>query len=187
MNSKLVATDSAIAKAFNHIQQIQSDSQTPQNVAEKLNRIADETQAQATGRTGPYAGIGAGVGAAAGAAIGFFAGGHDVKSALIGAGVGAAASAGIGALIGHSIDQNYLSESKALRDLAGEVTRYQPESAKASLNQESLNAYNELLTARDKRDLDNARVVSNSLDTISGRVQPIETQAAKILAAYRKK
>ena len=103
VQSAMKATDGSIAKAFNNISAIEKATVSAQDVGSKLDRLADEQQAQATGRTTPFAGVGAGIGAVAGAAIGYFAGGKNIKSAGIGAGVGLAASAGIGALIGHSI------------------------------------------------------------------------------------
>jgi hypothetical protein len=180
------ATDGSIARAFSNIGQIQSSPKSPEQVATRLNSLADEQQAQATGRATPFAGIGAGVGAVGGGLIGFFAGGKNVKSAAIGAGVGAAVSAGIGGLIGHSIDMKYVGEAQTLRSLATDVSRYNPDADTAKLIQESQNTYNEMLRARDHHDLDNARVSTNNFNTIQGRVRPIEQESAKILGAYKK-
>ncbi|HEY9843989.1 MAG TPA: hypothetical protein V6D23_26195 [Candidatus Obscuribacterales bacterium] len=181
------ATDGSISHAFANVQAIKHDSQSRGDVSTKLNRIADEKQAQATGRTGPWGGVGAGIGAVAGAAIGYFAGGQNVKNAMIGAGVGLAVGGGGGALAGHMKDQAFLGEAKSLRALAGDVTRYNPDAAESQLVKETQSMYNEVLKARETHDLDNARVNTNSLNTIQGRVKPVEQESTRILDAYRMK
>lgn len=181
------ATDGSISHAFGNIQAIKSDSQTPQNVSTKLEQIAVNKQAQATGRTGPWGGIGAGIGAVAGAAIGYFAGGQNVKNAMIGAGVGLAVGGGGGALAGHMKDQSFIGEAASLRQLAGDVTRYNPDAAQGQLIKETQSMYNEVLKARDSHDLDNARVNTNSLNAIHSRVAPLEQESSRILEAYRMK
>ncbi|MGV3523719.1 MAG: hypothetical protein ACO1RX_05810 [Candidatus Sericytochromatia bacterium] len=187
VQSAIKGTDSSISKAFSNIQAIKSDSQTPEQVNTKLNRIADEKQAQATGRAPSWGGIGAGVGAVGGGLIGFFAGGKNIKNAAIGAGVGAAVGGGGGALIGHLKDQAYLGEAKSLRQLGSEVTRYNPDAAQSQLVKETQTLYGEVLKARETHDLDNARVNTNSINAIQGRTNPIEQESAKILGAYRLK
>lgn len=181
------ATDGSISNAFSNVQAIKRDSQSKNDVSTKLNRIADDKQAQATGRTLPWGGVGAGIGAVAGAAIGYFAGGQDVKKAMIGAGIGLAVGGGGGALAGHMKDQAFLGEAKSLRALAGDVTRYNPDAAESQLVKETQNMYGEVLKARETHDLDNARVNTNSLNTIRGRVAPVEQESARILSAYRMK
>lgn len=187
VQNAIKATDGSISHAFSNIQAIKGDSQSRESVNGKLNRIADDKQAQATGRMGPWGGIGAGIGAVAGAAIGYFAGGQNVKNALIGAGAGLAIGGGGGALAGHLKDQAFLGEAQSLRQLAGDVTRYNPDAAESQLVKETQNMYNEVLKARDTHDLDNARVNTNSLNTIRGRVQPLEQESGRILEAYRMK
>jgi len=186
VQSAMKATDGSIAKAFNNISAIEKATVSAQDVGSKLDRLADEQQAQATGRTTPFAGVGAGIGAVAGAAIGYFAGGKNIKSAGIGAGVGLAASAGIGALIGHSIDMKYIGAADDLRKLSGEVRSYNPEAEKGKLLNETQNTYNTILEAREHHDLDNARVSTNNLRSIQSRVSPVEQQSARILGAYQK-
>lgn len=184
VQATIKATDNSIAKAFSNVVAIQNSSQTPQQVSDKLVAKAEATAAEATGRMGPFAGIGAGIGAVGGGLIGFFAGGKSVKSAAIGAGVGTAAAAGIGAIIGHSIDQKFLGEAEALKKLAGDVTSYNPEADKQTLLNATVNTYNGVLDARNKHDLDNARVVDNDLRKIQGTVAPVEQRSARILSAY---
>lgn len=186
VKAALKATDHKIAAAFSNIQQIENSPFSPTQVNSKLNKLADETQAQATGRTAPFAGIGAGIGAVGGGLIGFFAGGRTVKSAMIGAGIGTAVAAGGGALIGHSIDKKYEGEAKALRGLADDVLRFNPEASKSTLMHETKNAYTEMLDAREHHDLDNARVNTNNFTKINGRVSPVYEESARILGAYKK-
>lgn len=181
------ATDGSISHAFANIQGIKADSQSRESVSTKLEHIATDKQAQATGRTGPWGGIGAGIGAVAGAAIGYFAGGQNVKNAMIGAGIGVAVGGGGGALAGHMKDQAFIGEAQSLRQLAGDVTRYNPDAAEGQLVKETQNMYNEVLKARDTHDLDNARVNTNSMNTIHGRVKPVEQESTRILEAYRMK
>jgi len=181
------ATDGSISHAFGNLQAIKADSQTPQNVSTKLERIAVDKQAQATGRTGPWGGVGAGIGAVAGAAIGYFAGGQNVKNAMIGAGIGLAVGGGGGALAGHMKDQSFIGEAASLRQLAGDVTRYNPDAAQGQLINETQSMYNEVLKARDTHDLDNARVNTNNINAIHSRVAPVEQESTRILEAYRMK
>lgn len=180
------ATDRSIANAFSSIAKIENHAMSAQDVHGKLNVLADETAAQSGGRMGTWGGIGAGVGLVAGGAIGFFAGGKNIKNAAIGAGVGLAVAGGGGAIAGHMRDQSFLAEAKSLRELANDVTAYNPESAKKTLTQETQNTYNQILHARNFHDLDNARVSTNNLNAIQGRVAPVESQAARILGAYEK-
>ncbi|PIW50137.1 hypothetical protein COW20_03440, partial [bacterium (Candidatus Blackallbacteria) CG13_big_fil_rev_8_21_14_2_50_49_14] len=187
VQSALKATDGSISRAFSNIESVQNFSVSAQDIGSKLNRIADNKQAQATGRAMPYGGIGSGIGAVAGAAIGFFAGGKNIKSAAIGAGVGMAASFGVGALIGHSIDKKYLGEAEGLRQLSNEVKSYNPEAEKGKLMSETQKTYGVLLEAREHHDLDNARVSTNELNAVQGRVKPVEAQSARILNAYQMK
>ena len=186
IQAALKTTDNSIARAFSNITAIETSPTGADQVSDKLNRLADETKAKATGRTGPFAGIGAAIGAVGGGAAGFFFGGKNVKSALIGVGAGTALAAGIGALIGHSIDQGYVGEAQALEKLAGDVKRYNPEGAKTQLLNSTQQTYGEILNARDKHDLDNARVVTNNLNKIQGTVAPIEQESQRILDAYKK-
>lgn len=186
VQAALKATDNSISKAFSNITQIENASISAQDVGSKLDKLADETQAKATGRTAPYAGVGAGIGAVAGAAIGFFAGGKNIKAAGIGAGVGLAASAGIGALIGSSIDSKYKGEADGLRQLSNEVRSYNPAAEKGKLLDETQKTYNAMLEARQHHDLDNAQVSANNFRSIQSRVSPIEQQSTRILGAYKK-
>lgn len=181
------ATDGSISNAFGNIQAIKRDSQTREGVNSKLQTIANEKEKQATGRMAPWGGVGAGIGAVAGAAIGYFAGGQNVKNAAIGAGIGAVVGGGGGMLAGHLKDQAFLGEAKSLRQLATDVTNYNPDAAESQLVKETQNMYNEVLKARDTHDLDNARVNTNSMNTIQGRVKPIQAESARILEAYRMK
>jgi hypothetical protein len=186
VQAALKGTDSSISKAFSNVTAIENATISAQDVGSKLDKLADQQQAQATGRTAPYAGVGAGIGAIAGAAIGFFAGGKNIKAAGIGAGVGLAASAGIGAMIGSSIDKKYIGEAEGLRKLSSEVRSYNPEAAKGKLLDETLNTYNAMLEAREHHDLDNAQVSANNFRSIQSRVSPIEAQSERVLGAYRK-
>jgi hypothetical protein len=178
--------DGSLNRAFNNITQIEQASVSAQDVGSKLDRLADQQQAQATGRTAPYAGVGAGLGAVAGAALGFFAGGRSLKSAGIGAGIGLAASAGVGALIGRGIDMKYIGAASDLRQLSNDVRAYNPEAEKRKLLPETEKTYNAILEARQHHDLDNARVTTNELNSVKNRVAPVEQQSARILEAYRK-
>lgn len=186
LQASVQATDRNISKAFANLGAIENSGKTPQQVSQNIRKEADATDAKATGRTGPYAGIGAGVGLVAGAAIGYFAGGRTTKSALMGAGIGAAASGGIGALVGNGIDAGYKSEATSLRSLAGRVETYNPESDKQSLSQTNVNLYNKLFDARSANDLDRARVVNNDLKTISGSASTIANRSGEIADAHRK-
>jgi uncharacterized membrane protein len=187
VQGSIKATDNSISKAFSNIAAIKNDSQSPDEVKTKLNRIADDKESQVTGRATPYAGIGAGVGAVGGGLIGFFAGGKSPKNAAIGAGIGAAVAAGAGGLIGHSIDMKFVGEAKTLRSLGDDVVRYNPDAAQGKLVNETQNTYNEILRAREHNDLDNARVSTNNFNTIRSRVAPIEQESEKVLNAYRMK
>jgi hypothetical protein len=186
VQAALKATDNSISKAFSNITQIENASISAQDVGSKLDKLADETQAKATGRTTPYAGVGAGIGAVAGAAIGFFAGGKNIKAAGIGAGVGLAASAGIGALIGSSIDSKYKGAADDLRNLSSEVRSYNPAAEKGKLLDETQKTYGAMLEAREHHDLDNAQVSANNFRSIQSRVAPVEKQSERILGAYKK-
>lgn len=181
------ATDASIARAFSNLNGIKNSSRAPGDVSAKLKTKADEEQAKATGRTGPGAAIGAGIGAVGGGLVGYFALGRTGRGAMIGAGVGTALSAGVGALIGHSIDMKYLGNAQSLRTLADDVTRYQPQPQIDKLENETQNVYGQLLDARGKSDLDNARVTTNNLNSIQSRVKPIETESQRILDAYNMK
>lgn len=180
------ATDSSISQAFANLSAIESSAKSPQQVASNIRSEADKTEAQATGRTGPFAGIGAGVGAIAGGAIGYFAAGRNIKSAAIGAGIGAAASAGIGALIGNSIDSGYKAEATSLRDLAGRVESYNPANDKTTTLKANQSLYNQLFSARDAHDIDRARVVTNDISAIQNQVNPVTNRTSEIVGAHRK-
>lgn len=180
------ATDSNISRAFANIGAIENSGKTPQQVGQNIRQEADATEAKATGRTGPYAGIGAGVGLVAGAAIGYFAGGRTAKSALMGAGIGAAASGGIGALVGNGIDSGYKNEASSLRSLAGRVESYNPGADKKTLADTNLGFYNKLFEARDAHDLDRARVVNNDLKGVAGTASNIAQRSGEIADAHRK-
>lgn len=186
LSASAKATDASISRAFANIQALENSSKTPQQVASNIRKTADETDAKATGRTGPFAGIGAGVGAVAGAAIGYFANGNSVKHAAIYGAIGAGATAGIGALIGNSIDSGYKSEATSLRSLAGKVESYNPASDKAAVQNANQGYYNKLFEARDAHDLDRARVVNNDIQKIQGQVNPITQRTGEILDAHRK-
>lgn len=180
------ATDSSISGAFANLNKIQSSSMSAQDVNGKLNTLADTTEAQAGGRAGTWGGIGAGVGVVGGGLVGFFAGGKTMKSAAIGAGVGLAVAGGGGAIAGHMRDQAFLGEAQSLRQLAQDVSAYNPQAAESKLTTETQNLYNSTLTARDTHDLDNARVSTNNINAINGRVAPIAQESARILGAYQK-
>lgn len=186
LQASLSATNKTISQAFSNLNAIETSSKSGSQVANNIRKEADATDAKATGRTAPYAGIGAGVGAVAGAAIGYFAGGKNVKNAMIGAGVGAAASGGIGALIGHGIDSGYKGQASSLRDLAGRVESYNPANDKAQTIKTNQSLYNQLLNARDAHDLDRARVVDKDIDALRGQVSPIVDRSSEILNAYQK-
>ena len=83
-------------------------------------------------------------------------------------------------------DQSLLGEAKSLRDLANDVTSYNPAAAKTSLTSETQNLYNSILGARETHDLDNARVNTNDINAIKGRVTPVQNESARILSAYKK-
>lgn len=187
MKSAASATDKAIAQAFRNVVAIQNSGRSKEDVVSTLNAKAEATAAQATGRTGPFAGVGAGIGAVGGGLIGFFAGGKSVKSAAIGAGVGAAVSAGIGALIGNSIDSGYVNEAQTLKSLADDVSRYNPETDKQTLLGTTQKTYNELIDARNTNDLDGARVHTNNFNSLRGPVESIQSRSAKILSAYQQR
>ncbi len=180
------ATDAKISQAFANLTGIENSGKTPQQVASNIRSEADQTDSKATGRTGPFAGIGAGVGLVAGAAIGYFAGGQSIKNAAIGAGIGAAASAGVGALIGNGIDSGYKSEATSLRSLAGRVESYSPAADKQTTLQSNQQFYGNLFEARDAHDLDAARVVNNNISSIQNQVSPVVERSAEILNAHRK-
>ena len=186
LQASVRATDSNISKAFANIHNIENSGKTGQQVGQNIRREADATDAKATGRTAPYAGVGAGVGLVAGAAIGYFTGGKTVKSALMGAGIGAAASGGIGALIGNGIDSGYKNEASSLRSLAGRVETYNTGADKQTLADTNVNFYNKLFDARSANDLDRARVVNNDLKGISGSASQIEQRTGEIADAHRK-
>ncbi len=180
------ATDNTISGAFNNINAIENHSKTPQQASDRLQSLADQVQAESGGRTGLWGGIGAGVGAVGGAAIGYFAGGKNIKSAAIGFGTGLAVGGGIGALSGNMKDKALLGEAQSLRDLAGDVTRYNPDAAKNTLMGATQSLYNQTLNARDTHDLDNARVNTNSINKIQGQVNPVASEAKRILDGYNK-
>lgn len=180
------ATDKSISNAFGHIGAIENSAISAQDVHTKLNAQADQVQAQSGGRTGLWGGIGLGIGVVGGAAIGYFAGGQNLKNAGIGAAAGAALVGGGGALAGHMKDQSLLGEAKSLRDLANDVTAYNPQAAKGKLTAETQSLYKQMLVSRDTHDLDNARVNTNEINKIKGSVAPVEAEAARISAAYKK-
>lgn len=180
------ATDNTISGAFNNINAIENHSKTPQQASERLQSLADQVQAESGGRTSLWGGIGAGVGAVGGAAIGYFAGGKNIKSAAIGFGTGLAVGGGIGALSGNMKDKALLGEAQSLRDLAGDVTRYNPEAGKNTLMGATQSLYNQTLNARDTHDLDNARVNTNNINKIQGQVNPVASEAKRILDGYNK-
>lgn len=180
------ATDNTISGAFHNIGAIENHSKTPQQASTRLNSLADQVQAESGGRTSLWGGIGAGVGAVGGAAIGYFAGGQNIKSAAIGFGTGLAVGGGIGALSGNMKDKSLLNEAQSLRDLAGDVTRYNPESAKNTLMGATQSLYNQTLNARETNDLDNARVNTNNINKIQGQVNPVASEAKRILDGYNK-
>lgn len=180
------ATDNTISGAFNNINAIENHSKTPQQASDRLQSLAVQVQAESGGRTGLWGGIGAGVGAVGGAAIGYFAGGKNIKSAAIGFGTGLAVGGGIGALSGNMKDKALLGEAQSLRDLAGDVTRYNPDAAKNTLMGATQSLYSQTLNARDTHDLDNARVNTNSINKIQGQVNPVASEAKRILDGYNK-
>lgn len=180
------ATDRAISQAFSNIAAIEASPKSGQQVASNIRKEAEATEAKATGRTAPFAGIGAGVGAVAGAAIGYFAGGKSTKNALIGAGIGAAVGGGGGALIGNGIDSGYKNTATSLRDLAGRVETYNVASDKQQAIKANQSLYGQLQNARDAHDLDRARVVNNDLKAIGGQIAPVNNRTTEILEAHRK-
>lgn len=186
VKSAIQATDNTISGAFHNIGSIENHSKTPQQASTRLNSLADQVQAESGGRTSLWGGIGAGVGAVGGAAIGYFAGGKNIKSAAIGFGTGLAVGGGIGALSGNMKDKSLLNEAQSLRDLAGDVTRYNPESAKNTLMGATQSLYNQTLNARETNDLDNARVNTNNISKIQGQVNPVASEAKRILDGYNK-
>lgn len=186
LQASLTATNKTISQAFSNLNAIENSPKSASQVAGNIRKEADATDAKATGRTAPFAGIGAGVGAVAGAAIGYFAGGKSVKNAIIGAGVGAAASGGIGALIGHGIDSGYKGQATSLRDLAGKVESYNPGNDQAQVVKSNQSLYNQLFNARDAHDLDRARVVDKDINALRGQVSPVVDRSAEILGAYQK-
>ena len=93
---------------------------------------------------------------------------------------------GIGALSGNMKDKSLLNEAQSLRDLAGDVTRYNPESAKNTLMGATQSLYNQTLNARETNDLDNARVNTNNINKIQGQVNPVASEAKRILDGYNK-
>lgn len=186
LQATVKSTDANIARAFANLSAIESSPKSAAQVAQNIRSSADATEAKATGRTAPFAGIGAGVGLVAGGAIGYFAGGQNLKSAAMGAGIGAAASAGIGALIGSGIDASYKGEASSLRALATQVESYQPAQDRQTVSQANQSFYGQLFEARNARDLDRARVVDNSISGINQQVQPVVQRSTTILDAYRK-
>ena len=104
----------------------------------------------------------------------------------MGVGVGSALAGGIGALIGHNIDKGHINEAQTFDKLAGDVLRYNPQATKDQLLKETQNTYNTLFDARETHDLDQARVVDNNIDAIRHRVEPLESEAAKMVEAYGK-
>jgi len=179
------ATDNSISNAFSNINQIKSDPRSASEVREKLYGIAKSEDGKVTGRATPYGSIGAGIGAVAGGAIGYFTT-RNVKAGLIGAGVGTVVAGGVGALIGKSIDNKHKDAANGLRTLGDEVARYNPDAAISKLEDASQRTYQETLGAREKNDLDNARVYTNNINSIRVGVAPIEKESARILEAYRK-
>ncbi len=186
VKGSIQATDKAISGAFNTINAIETHAKTPQQVNTRLNSLADQVQAESGGRTSLWGGIGAGVGAVGGAAIGYFAGGKNMKSAAIGFGTGLAVGGGIGALSGSMKDKALLGEAQSLRQLAGDVTQYNPNAAKNTLMGETQNLYQQTLHARETHDLDNARVNTNSIGKIQQQVNPVAQEANRILDGYNK-
>jgi hypothetical protein len=187
LQQNIRGTDAAISRAFSNITAIENSPESANAVGSRLRKEADATDAQATGRTAPFAGVGAGIGAVAGGAIGFFAGGKNVKNAAIGAGIGAAAAAGIGALIGHSKDQGFKDQASGLRTLADKVESYNPQADKTAAMAENQNLYNSLFEARSARDIDRAQVADKNIDGIRGRAANIADRSGEILQAYQKK
>ncbi len=186
VKGSIQATDKSISNAFGAIHAIENHAKTPQQVHTRLNSLADQVQAESGGRTGLWGGIGAGVGAVGGAAIGYFAGGKNIKSAAIGFGTGLAVGGGAGALAGNMKDKALLGEAQSLRDLAGDVTQYNPDAAKNKLMGATQGLYNETLNARNSHDLDRARVNTNSINNIRSQVNPVGNEAKRILDGYNK-
>ena len=182
----ITATDRSIAESLSNISAIENHAKTPQQVNSRLNQLADQVQAESGGRTTLWGGIGAGVGAVGGAAIGYFAGGQDIKSAAIGFGTGLAVGGGAGALAGNMKDKALLGEAQSLRDLAGDVTQYDPRAAKQKLEGPAQKLYQQTLNARETHDLDNARVNTNSINAIRQDVTPVQQEARRILDGYNK-
>jgi len=187
LQQNIRGTDAAISRAFSNITAIENSPESANAVGSRLRKEADATDAQATGRTTPFALTGAGIGAVAGGAIGFFAGGKNVKNAAIGAGIGVFAAAGIGALIGHSKDQGFKDQASGLRTLADKVESYNPQADKAAAMAENQNLYNSLFEARSARDIDRAQVADKNIDGIRGRAANIADRSGEILQAYQKK
>lgn len=187
LQQNIRATDTAISRAFSNITAIENSAESAHAVGSRLRSKADATDAQATGRTAPYAGVGAGIGLVAGGAIGFFAGGKNIKSAAIGAGIGAAAAAGIGALMGHSKDQGFKEQASSLRSLADKVEGYNPQADKQAAMAANQSLYNALFDAREARDLDRAQVVDKQIDSIRSQAARIADRSGEILQAYQQK
>lgn len=176
--------DNSLSSAYSNLVNIRNNTQTPQQVKQKLYVKADAEQAQVKGRALPFSGIGAGIGAVSGGAIGYFAGGKTAKSALIGAGIGMSVSAGIGALIGKGIDDKHKNNASELKQLGDEIASYNPDNDESKLESSSESIYNELLNIRGKHDIDNARVSDNNLKGINANVKDVETRTARILKGY---
>lgn len=180
------ATDNSISNAFSNLSQIKTDSQSPTQVKEKLYGIATSEDGKVTGRATPFGGVGAGIGAVAGGAIGYLTT-KNVKAGLIGAGIGTVVAGGIGALIGHSIDNKHKEKASEMRTLADDVVRYNPDAEVSKLEDASQRTYTEMLGAREKNDLDNARVYTNNIKSVHVGVANIENESARILSAYKMK
>ncbi|PIQ27181.1 hypothetical protein COW36_16645 [bacterium (Candidatus Blackallbacteria) CG17_big_fil_post_rev_8_21_14_2_50_48_46] len=187
LQANIRGTDAAISRAFSNITAIENSSESANVIGSRLRSKADATDAQATGRATPYAGVGAGIGLVAGGAIGFFAGGKNLKNAAIGAGIGAAAAAGIGALVGHSKDQGFKEEAVALRTLAGKVESYNPQADKQTAMNANEKLYDALFEARSARDIDRAQVVDKSIDGIRSQAAAVADRSGEILQAYQQK
>ena len=83
-------------------------------------------------------------------------------------------------------DKALLGEAQSLRQLAGDVTQYNPNAAKNTLMGETQNLYQQTLHARETHDLDNARVNTNSINKIQQQVNPVAQEANRILDGYNK-
>jgi len=178
------AVDLSISKAFSNINEIENSKQSPQEVREKLYKLSQEQMNQIKGRALPYAGWGAGVGAVLGGTIGYLSG-KTAKSVLIGTGIGTAVAAGIGALAGYSKDKSYEDKGNQLKQLGDEIVNYRIDSDKKTLENVTLNTYNQLLNARKKNDIDNAIPINKNLKENYKIAEDVKERTTKILKGYK--